>query len=323
MAWSSPYWKSTLKRAPTFVVLLLLIILPAESIQAAATKGIIVSPAYQQIDISASQASQIITVDYTNRGTIDQTFRLSTADFGSLDDSGGVAFLGQPANELEHRYGLTSWMQLSTDTLFLAAGTTRRLTATIQNRVSLSPGGHYGVILATSVGDPSRPGESGADIGVKQVLTSLILLTKDGGSNPELKLVSQSLDGNIGKLPSRAELHFQNTGNVHVVPRGTIDIKDPFGRVVERTALNEESGVILPESFRKMGSSFMPIAQAWWPGRYAAVTNYRYDGTDTLTTVTTHFWYAGMVIVWFLISVFCIFLAIIIWGLIRRRKKSR
>lgn len=289
--------------------------------QAAPTKSIVVSPAYQEATISATQPSKLLTVTYFNRTGNDHTFKLSTADFGSLDESGGVLFLGQPANELEHRYGLASWMQLGTDTLFLPAGSSKQLTVTIENRTTLAPGGHYGVVMATAVGDPARPGESGADVGVRQVITSLVLLTKDGGGDPQLKLVSQSLNANLWKLPSTADLRFQNTGNVHVTPYGTIEVKDPLGTVVERSALNEGSVVILPESFRKLKSSFMPIHKAVWPGRYTITTSYRYDGTDTSTVTVTHTWYVGIVIVWGTIAAILLALAGLLWWLIRRLQK--
>ena len=71
--------------------------------QAAPTKSIVVSPAYQEATISATQPSKLLTVTYFNRTGNDHTFKLSTADFGSLDESGGVLFLGQPANELGSR----------------------------------------------------------------------------------------------------------------------------------------------------------------------------------------------------------------------------
>jgi hypothetical protein len=212
-------------------------------------------------------------------------------------------------------------MQLGTDMLFLPSGSSKQLTVTIENRASLAPGGHYGVVMATSVGDPVRAGEGGADVGVRQVLTSLILLTKEGGAAPQLKLVSQSLNANLWKLPSTAELRFQNTGNVHLTPYGTIEVKDPLGTVVERSVLNEESAVILPESFRKLKSNFMPVRKAVWPGSYTVTTSYRYDGTETLAVKVTHIWYAGIIIVWGLIGAFSVALAGLLFWLIRRRQK--
>ena len=67
-------------------------------------------------------------------------------DFGSLDASGGVAFLGASDN-LAHKYALASWMRPEKDAVFLDAGETETLKIVIENRESLSPGGHYGAVL--------------------------------------------------------------------------------------------------------------------------------------------------------------------------------
>jgi hypothetical protein len=263
----------------------------------AAGTGFVVTPAFQDVDIRADQPRVEYSLQLANQTPHDQNFRLSAIDFGSLDEQGGVAFLGQPANELDHRYGLASWMILENDTVFVPAGGSQEITVTIDNRASLAPGGHYGALLATAVTDTGQP-ITVPQVGIKEVLSSLVLATKEGGLEENLKMVSQSANGNASTLPSTIEHRFQNTGNVQLVPRGVVEVIDPLGRAVERGVIDEDSGEILPESFRRYKTSLIPLATAWLPGRYRIVSNYRYDGTDTLKTLTTTTWYAGLVIVW-------------------------
>jgi hypothetical protein len=123
-------------------------------------------------------------------------------------------------------------------------------------------------------------------------------VTKEGGLEQNLKLVSQTPNHRGWRVPTSIEHRFQNLGNVHDIPRGVAEVRDSAGQVVSRGALNESSGAILPESFRRFQTPLVSVGQALLPGRYQIVTTYRYDGTDTTKTLKTYFWYIGSLIVW-------------------------
>ena len=289
---------------------------------AANTGGFVVSPAFEQLAIKSSEPQAAYTLQLTNRNSLDQTFVLSVVDFGALDESGGVAFLGAPTSELEHKYGLASWMSLEKNTVFVGAGKTASVVVSIENRQSLATGGHYGAVLATAVSDPGA--STGDRVGVKQVLSSLVLVTKEGGALADLRLASQESNGQFWRLPTTVEQRFQNAGNVHVVPRGTVEVKDPTGRVVERAAINEGSKVILPESFRRYKTDFTKLMIAALPGHYTLISTYRYDGIDTTATKVTGFWYVGQLAVWLVGILALAAVAELVWWLwFRPRKKPR
>jgi hypothetical protein len=286
-------------------------------------KGFTIAPAYQFVDVRADQPQVEYNLQIRNHANFDQNFHLSVVDFGSLDEEGGVAFLGTPTSELEHKYGLASWMTLETDSIFVPIGQTANIIVHISNRPSLAPGGHYGAVLATAVTDTGRPGV-GNTVGIKQVLASLVLATKEGGVQTIIDLRSQSSNATFWKLPSRAEARFENAGNVHVIPRGVVSVVDPWGRMIKRGALNEASSVILPESFRRYKTTILSVAQAWLPGRYKLVTQYRDEAQQGLKAATETFWYAGALVVWV-----ALFFALAIlwimgwlgWRFWRRRKR--
>ena len=307
---------------PQVVTLLLALALGQLAIgqaMAAPMPGITVSPAYQELTLAEGQQSVETDISFVNTSSTERAYRLSVADFGSLDESGGVAILGQTASSLDRPFGLTSWMQLSTNDLVLPAQSKRDVTVTIKDRGDLSPGGHYGALVATLVVDPRASGDKNA-IGVQQQLTSLILLAKQGGEAPGLKLVSSELNARPWALPSKVTQRYQNTGNVHVTPQGSVNLYDPAGRLVTRSVINENSGIVLPDSFRVLSSSFMPIATAWMPGRYKVVTLYGYD-PDHLMKVTSYIWYAGQAIVWLVIAIICLLLGFGAWVLLRRLQR--
>ncbi len=280
-------------------------------------RGFTMSPAFSRVHIKRDDVQVQYQLEIRNRSLSDQNFRLSVVDFGSLDEEGGVAFLGQPTSELEHRYGLASWVNLEREAVFIPAGGSVQVKMSIVNRDSLASGGHYGAVLATAVTDTGQPAVD-PRVGVKQVLSSLILADKEGDVQADLRLVSQSADGGWLKLPTKLVHRFQNAGNVDVVPRGVVSVKDPFGKEVIRGALNEGSGAVLPESFRILKTSLISVNKAWWPGRYAVVTSYRYDGTDKTKDFATSFWYAGTVLSWVVIVGALALAGLLAWGFGRR-----
>ena len=288
---------------------------------AVSSGGFVVSPAFEELQVKSAVPQAQYTLQLSNLKKTDQTFLLSVVDFGTLDESGGVAFLGSPTSELEHKYGLASWMSLEKNTVIVQAGKSAAIVVSIENRQSLATGGHYGAVLATAVNDPGTP--TGDRVGVKQVLASLVLVTKEGGARAELRLESQEINNQLWNLPTTVEQRFQNAGNVHVVPRGTVEVKDPTGRVVQRAAINEGSKVILPESFRRYRATFTNIKAAVLPGYYTLVSSYRYDGNSSSFTKVTGFWYAGQLVVWGTVLLALAAVAALVWWRWWRPRKKR
>lgn len=241
-------------------------------------------PLYTEVDIMEGDAEKRIVMTLFNRTGADATFRLSAVDFGSLDESGGVAFLGS-GSDGGSRYGLASWIALENEQVTVPAGETQEIPVTIRNRESLSPGGHYGAIVFHLDEAYSSEDESSV-VAVNSSFASLIFAKKRGGETYDLAyrgIVGSQED--FRGIPDRISLRFQNAGNMHVVPRGRVIVTDPFGRIVRKGILNEESARILPESFRVYGLPLRPVASAFVPGWYTVSVEYRYDGKDETTTV--------------------------------------
>jgi hypothetical protein len=277
--------------------------------------GITISPAFQQVVVGKNDQEKSFTFSVTNNTGEPYEFSLSAVDFGSLDESGGVLFLGQSDKALNYRYGLSQWVTLQQDRVVVEPKATAKVPITIVNKESLAPGGHYGAILVT----PTSSGERPTKVQVNQVLSSLLFVTKQGGETYRLGLQSFELHSHVFSPPSSVDLRFQNAGNVHVIPRGVITVTDPKGRVVKRGLVNENSAIILPETFRRLTARLDKEQTAWVPGRYHVSLTYRFDGKETfetreMTFVYINGWYvvAGIVLL-----VFMVFLVLSRW--LRRR----
>ncbi len=243
----------------------------------AAPAGITVSPPFRDVSVGASgDAKFIITLFNTTKN--DQTLSTRSVDFKSLDETGGVAFMGKQADDLTRKYGLSKWLSTDANTVTVPKGGSQGVAVTVNNRADLGPGGHYGAILFQIEASPGAAAQN--PVSFKEVIASLVLLKKIGGEHYGLVVKALQGTAQIWKLPSHLALEFKNTGNVHLVPRGTIALIDPFGRVVSKGIINQESGYILPESTRVMSADLTSIDADWIPGFYHVDVAYRYDGID-------------------------------------------
>lgn len=251
---------------------------------AAGERGLTVTPVFQEIILTPEDTTQEFAVSLTNDMEALVTLGLSVFDFGGLDESGGVAFLGA-SSDLEKKYALASWMRPEKDTLTLDPGETGQVRVTIENRENLSPGGHYGALTFRAESESRADGAESA-IAVNQLFATLVFVKKVGGEIYGLELKSREYDANIVKFADVLRLRFQNSGNVHVVPRGVAIVTDPLGRAVAKGTINQESALILPETLRVYPVRLNTLATSFIPGRYTMEIAYRYDGKDDFTTVT-------------------------------------
>lgn len=242
-------------------------------------KGFSISPFFQDITLEKNQNGASFDVKITNNTQNLAIFKLSLVDFGAMDESGGVAFLA-PSDELENKYGLASWVILEKDAIVLEPGETQVARVKIENKESLSPGGHYAAIIAKMDNSQSGSLDESSEISLEPSLASLIFVRKIGGEIYNLILKNSEFQGGIFSLASNIKIRFQNSGNVHLIPRGTVRIIDPLGREVMKGIINNESALILPETFRVFPVPLRKIALAFVPGKYEVLIEYRYDRKD-------------------------------------------
>lgn len=272
------------------------------------TSGIVISPFLSEAKILANEATKNIHINLTNNTGSKQEFNITALDFGSLQDTGGLVFAGDTADKLTRKYGLANWLRLPQESLSLEAGQTVILTATIVNEATFGPGGHYAAIIM-SVKNSS--GDDGATVTVQQKISALIFATKVGGEIYDLRLEKILPDGNWRQLPKNISLRFKNTGNVHVVPRGTVKLIAPGGSVISKGIINEASSYVLPESSRQLIVQTESVgSMGWSPGTYKVQVDYRYDGYEQFASKSLTIKYYNIIG----LTAFMIFLFAILYG---------
>ncbi len=241
--------------------------------------GFTVTPMMQEIILDEGEEAETYEASVTNDTEASVTFEISAIDFGGLDESGGVVFLGAAGEELERQYALASWMQLDTDEVTLRPGERRAIQVRIENSDSLAPGGHYGAVVFKS-NSSVRP--ETLSVAINQVFSSLVFVKKTKGARYGLELTSVEEKSAWWRFNPRVLIRFRNLGNVHVAPRGEISVTDPLGRAVYRGIINDGSTLVLPEMIREYPVKLFPLETATLPGWYTWEVRYRYDGRESV-----------------------------------------
>ena len=252
------------------------------------------SPAITEVIIEEKDNQKEIEYWVENYSEDDLGYKLKLVDFEGLNETVGVAFIGLSKNQVERKYGLASWMSVSSDQIVVPAKSKTKFKVLISNKESLSPGGHYaGVILESNQ-------QNEKDLGFKQVFSSLILLKKRGGEIVCWKLKDLNFKNNYWEIPSEVSINFQNSGNVHVVPRGKIEIYDNLGRTVASGLINRESGFVLPETIKTVKTEIVRNKKIVMIGKMKMVINYRIEDEESWQKIEKNWWYVDGKILLFL-----------------------
>ncbi|HSX37172.1 MAG TPA: hypothetical protein VLG13_03630 [Patescibacteria group bacterium] len=254
------------------------------------TSGISVAPVLEQLSLVAGQDQADFTVQVTNNTPYPVQIKLGFADFKALNESGGIAFLGENATSLEQSHGLANWVRLDTQQLGLDKGATAKATVQLYNLLSLSPGGHYGAVTYQVLkAGPAGPGNR---VSINQILTSLVFLTTAGGGTQRLSMPPPQLSGVQYSIPSSLNLFFKDDGNTQTTPRGSVTIDRGKGSLPIATGVvNSDSALVLPGSTRLLPTPLATLGRPWWPHEYHVHILYRTGNSTKFSTYNASFLY--------------------------------
>ena len=243
-----------------FAILFFIFNLPLVSAQT--QKGISVTPSIMHLDLAEDPPQYSITYKNTTQGEI--TLALSAKDFDELEESYKINFLeGQDA--ANYRYSLSSWISFEHKTIQLAPNEEKSVRIFI-DKDRITKGGHYASILA----EIEQPDEK-KQVSVRAILSSLLFVRASTGQEIEKgKILSLRPLRNWLEYPESFTWRFENSGNVHVVPYGLIEVYDSLGNLVSKGILNEDSLDALPESIRTYRTKVTTYQNFLIPAVYTA-----------------------------------------------------
>ncbi len=248
-------------------------------------QGISVTPSIVHIDLSTDPAEYELT--YVNNTNSEITLLLSVQDFTELEESYKISFLeGKDARN--YKYSLSSWISFENRTIQLSKGEEKSVKIFIDSQ-RITKGGHYASILAEIV-QPERK----EDVNVKAVLSSLLFVRASTGQEIEEGKISSFKPLRDGiEYPDVYILRFENSGNVHTVPYGLIQIFDPLGNLAAKGILNEGSLDALPESIRRYDTKITTYQKVLVPGIYTAKIEMHFGKSDKKLSTTVKFFSQG------------------------------
>ncbi len=179
-------------------------------------------------------------------------------------------------------YSLKHWVTFEPQSFTVEPGEKQFVRFTIAVPENAEPGGHYGSVLASTVGTTGE-GTTGAGVGYK--VGSLVLLTVSGVLKESLAVEFDTADFHE-KGPIPFDVRLANNGTVHVRPLGFAQITNIFGKKVEDVPFPQKS--VIPGAKRTL--QFAWDAKGFKVGRYSASLVGSYGQTNTPLSYTTTFW---------------------------------
>lgn len=234
------------------------------------------------------------------------TVNIEIQDFAAIGEEGQVTLLPGEDNST---YSLASWVTVSPSLLTIPAQDSATVEFSVNVPANAEPGGHYGSILA-HVSAGATPGA----VTIAQKIGSLLLMNVAGEVDENLLVEEFSVPAFSEYGPVTILSRFENTGTVHLKPRGFILIKNMFGKEIAKLDVPQRN--VLPKSIRRIE---VPWGEKLMFGRYEATLTAIYGSANEPLSSVTHFW----VVPWKIVSAIVIAGIALLIFLIKGRKRIR
>jgi hypothetical protein len=199
-------------------------------------------------------------------------------NFTALGEEGGVDL-----TEDDTSYSLASWVSVDKSKVVIPANKSEVFKFTISVPANAEPGGHFGSLVFKTQAKTNE-GNTGAAVG--QEVGALLLVKIAGDIREEVSVASfETQKGLYEKGPVTFDTRAENTGNVHLKPRGTITITNIFGGEVATIQLDERN--VLPGAIRKVETEWNDSSLRF--GRYNATLSLVYGAEGTIVNSSTSF----------------------------------
>lgn len=267
-------------------------------------QGLTISPFLLERQLNKGETlNDTIEVSNTTGRTL--PISIVVEDFQPVGDNGQEQFL--PAGQGDPRYSLSSWITIqNSPKLVLGPNERTNVDFSITPPADAEDGGHYGAIMFSFQG----ASVNGSAVQVTQQLGAILLV----------KLGKVTEDGDIAQFgpehsfyeypPVTFTTRFKNTGNVHVQPRGSINIYNMFGKETASVLVNPDALNVLPSSERIFPSTW---TSGLGFGLYTAQEKLVYGDSGSLVTASASFWIVPWKIVLAIIIGLFLLLLILRW----------
>lgn len=274
-------------------------------------QGLVISPFTFEEHIQKGQTIERL-IRVTN--TTDDAVRLavSVRDFIPVGTSGQARFL--PAkDEADPHFSIVDWITITRQPEFvLQPQETTTLEFNITPPTDADETTHYGGIVFTFTDRQNTTNSAGST-----VLQSIgaTIIAKLGKANGNGAITSFTTSKHFYTTPTASfQTNFTNSGDVHLTPKGKIEIKNWFGHLTGLGYINPNGQIVLPKTERLFTSSYK---KPFMFGKYTAEAIVWFGEPKLESRKVATFW---VLPVKPMIAFLCISLCIIIFGTLGLRR---
>lgn len=220
-----------------------------------------------------------IDVEVTSREGQPRDYDLKVEDFSISDDgTDSIQFFA----EKDGPFSARAWVQTPASSMTLRHGERATVPVKISIPKNASVGDHYSVVIFER--RPVSEVKSGFNL-ISRV-GALLLITVKGDLIREGDMQSFSTKKKIyWTLPAQFSIQYRNTGTVHLVPAGHVEIKNIFGITVDDISVKD--WYVLRNSTRRREILWQPKFAL---GRYTATLTLNSAGQKSEVVETVTFW---------------------------------
>lgn len=201
-----------------------------------------------------------------------------------IGDAGDLEFfLG------DNPFRLDPYIQIDRAAFTLGKGEARRVPFRVSLPVGSPPGGYFGAVLFRTA--PTLTTPNGTSVKQSGQVGTILILSVAGDADRQGAIKEIDIDHSVASKTVTTGITYANTGNTDQAPlglaykpRGSLTVKDVFGRTVADQQL--EGGVVFPGAQRKFTAQ---ITKDFWFGPYTVEVKLNPGSGQSSSSKTTFF----------------------------------
>ena len=222
----------------TFIIFINFIFFSARSVSAQTTQSFTISPPTIKFDLNPGEKIEK-SIKITNNTDTPMVFYANIQDF-VVTDKNGTPELLPPDSGVDNRFAASTWATVLPDSIPVAPGKTTTTTIYLQVPGDARPGGRY---ISVAFMPKAEGLTDGSGATVNSVAAALVYITVMGDiqeAGQVTRFTAPPLS-EYGPIDFSAEIF--NSGDIHITPKATIEVKNLFGRKVFYSALPSDTNV--------------------------------------------------------------------------------
>ncbi len=267
------------------------VFLPVISTQASESLTLSVTPPLFQITVKPGE-EWVGLLKVVNVNPYDLTVYAVVTGFRGADEEGHGAFVPLQESEKDGSFNLAQWIEVQKELIVIARESSVQIPITLRVPPNAEPGGYYAAVLVGT--QPGEEASRGAVIRVSSFVSSIVFVRIVGKVKESGLIRDFFVNKRLFSAPeTELTLRFENTGNVHLQPRGEIAIYNMRGRLRGKLTVNDsgEFGNVLPASVRKFTYIWKGDLEMLDFGRFRAVATLNFGNNEKQNVFAeTYFW---------------------------------